>query len=322
MGKRLAIVLTALALCLLCGCERTVEAVDEAQILSDLRANAHILNTADLEIVSSEVVRYPGEEGDFEAVQVTYTAENPSAVYHGGMMLYYGLYDEEWSLNTYDLLESSYEPKESCPLSIPLDHVSGLIADVSGSVEIVPMGGRSVDALTEDFYFTVQWQKSDIAVQHEDWEVNCAFDLVDGWYVQDWNNEISGITWDICGTYTVDNDAITAQIEITDFQIDAETRDAVMTVSFSLTSHLSNDDIWGGPAMTGGTTYYTTAPGTVTLTGGYDREYYVFRIEDYADVYICGEEISWDPIGPGTGVWLQILGNYANTYGEYWLTKQ
>lgn len=67
----------------------------------------------------------------------------------------------------------------------------------------------------------------------------------------------------------------------------------------------------------------TYSSGTRTVSGsrGYENEYVTVNVDNLVEMYLCGRSVNWDPIGPGYGVWVQVSGNYAQTYGEHWLYR-
>lgn len=126
-------------------------------------------------------------------------------------------------------------------------------------------------------------------------------------------------SWDVCGTYRLSNNKIDAVVEIRDFEWLTE-ESFTVTYSYSFTSHISNDDLYNGPKMQQGVRY-TGGPTTFFDDVALETKYVKINVDGLVDMYICGESINWDPIGPGTGVWIKVKGNYAQTYGEYWLYR-
>jgi len=129
----------------------------------------------------------------------------------------------------------------------------------------------------------------------------------------------SSANWDVCGTYRLSNKNIDAVIEIRDFEWLTD-ESFTVTYSYAFTSYVSNDDLYNGPKMEKGVRY-TGGPITFTDDVALEKGYVKLNVDGLVDMYICGKSINWESIGPGTGVWIKVKGNYAKTYGEYWLYK-
>ena len=203
-------------------------------------------------------------------------------------------------------------------------YVADVYVGAMPTVEIV--SHEKTDYLCEEFVIKVDFYEDPAVMLTDMPYVSYAFDLYSGWYVSDSRQErvshadeqqeVQAEDWRMTGTYVLKNDRIDAIIWIEDFALlpDNQYR---LSYSYEITSYISNDDLFGGPKMRQGETY--TGSHSLTCDRGFESEYVSLNVDGLFNMFLCGESINWDPIGPGTGVWIQIRSNYAETYGEYWM---
>lgn len=301
--------------------EKKTDSVPEQQMIEDIYAKNRDLRETNLEITEYEVTSQEQDEelGTYTA-WIIYAAENSEAVYHGETMLYYQLSEDVWYLADWERGINYYTAKFDCDPSVPQTYLQGQYPQNGVSIFMVEQVSSADNEC--HFVYQVTGQENPVCSWTDGWEIDCTYDLWDGWQVVDANGEKIGEVWDICGTYICENENISARIDLSSFEMDVANNMFAATLSYSLTSYMDNGDLWGGPAMQQNTTYYSNEPELVECSLGYDNEYVVIKIGNYVDLYICGRYVSWDPIGEGLGLWIKVLGNYSNTYGEYWLYKQ
>ena len=290
-------------------------------MIEDIYAKNRDLRETNLEITDYEITsqEHDDELGTY-AVWITYAAENSEAAYYGETVLYYHLSEDVWCLADWERGINYYTAKFDCNPSVPQTYLQSQYPQNGVSISMVEQVSSADNEC--HFVYQVTGQENPVCSWTDGWEIDCTYDLWDGWQVVDANGEKIGEVWDICGTYICENENISARIDLSSFEMDVANNMFAATLSYSLTSYMDNGDLWGGPAMQQNTTYYSNEPELVECSLGYDNEYVVIKIGNYVDLYICGRYVSWDPIGEGLGLWIKVLGNYSNTYGEYWLYKQ
>lgn len=301
--------------------EKKADSVSEQQMIEDIYAKNRDLRETNLEITDYEITsqEHDDELGTY-AAWITYAAENSEAVYYGEIVLYYHLSEDVWCLTDWDRGTNYYISKYDCDPAVPLAYLQNKYPQNDITISMLEQVNWTDNEC--HFVYQVVGVENPVCTWTDSWEIDCTYDLWDGWQVNNADGEKISEVWDICGTYVCENENISAKIDLSAFEIDITNNSFTATISYSLTSYMDNDDIWGGPAMQQGKTYYSNEPGTVECSIGYDNEYVVIRIGEYVDLYICGRYVSWDPLGEGLGLWIKVLGNYSGTYGEYWLYKQ
>lgn len=297
-------------------------AISELQIISDIYENNYDLYEANLQITKYDITSQVRDD-DMEIITlwVSYEAENAEEVYYGDIELYYQLEGKIWVFHDWQPgYNNRYIAKFPCDPSVPLTYLENEYAQTDASISMLSQDSWSDNECC--FTYQVTGKASAVCYWTDGWSVDCTYDLFEGWQVTDANGSLVKEVWDICGTYACSNENISAKINLSAFEIDVANQTFTATISYSLTSYMGHEDYWSGPAMQQGVTY-SNGPATFNCSLGYDNEYVVVRIGDYVDLYICGRDVDWDFEGAGTtGLWIKVLGNYSNTYGEYWLHKE
>lgn len=297
------------------------ESVSEQQIVDDIFQNNRALRETDMKITESEIISQEiNDDLGMQMISVTYEAENAEATYLGEAVLYYTLENNSWLLSNFEHGETSYIARFDCDPSVPLAYLQNEYAQKDTTISLEEQVSWADNGCS--FVYQVLGRENSVCSWTDSWTIDCVYDLWEGWKITAANGEKTHEVWNVCGTYVCNNENISATIELSEFQIDVPNNSFTATISYSLTSYADHDDLWGGPTMQKGTTYFSNEPATVRCSIGYDNEYVTVRIGDYVDLYICGREVSWTSIGKGVGLWVQVLGNYSKTYGEYWLQKQ
>ena len=287
------------------------------RLIADIYECNSVLREAGLEIRSIDITNREADDG-METIWITYVAEDDDSVYYGEILFVYSYDEDFWRLDVVEHGSNYYEAKYACDENIPLSYVGDVYA--GANAEVTVMERNRTDVNTEIFDIFATWRENEVIMNTDDHVVTCSFDLIDGWRVTDIKQSRYKETWDVCGRYTLNNDRLSAVVDIHEFDIDAQRNTYTLTYSYSFTSYLPNDDLFNGPTMLQGQTY-SSGPITVTNDRGYEDEYVALNVDKLVNMYICGRNINWDPIGGGTGVWVQVRSNYAETYGEYWLHK-
>lgn len=316
-----ALVMALLAAGLLAGCAGTGSSLpSESQILQDLQTSNIDFRKAGLELTYSLVT--PGERDEefgSAAYTVSYTAENAEADYVGEMELVYWLENDQWVLGDAVRTMDDYAVKQECSPELPEDYLRQYYSQYQ--TELTMLSQESLPDNENTFVFEVRGQENLVCSWTDRWTIQCSYDLYNGWEITEQEGQKTEEVWDLCGEYTLENDSISAYVNLSEFTMDVEQNRFTAVVSYSLTSHLGHRDLYSGPVMEQGVTYSSNSPERISGSIGYDHEYVKVDIGDFVTLTICGRYVSWDPIGEGLGIWIKINGRYTNDYGIFWLDR-
>lgn len=219
--------------------------LDDDRIKEDIYANNSEMRNAGLSVRSFEITNKESDQSaQMETIWITYTAENDACVYYGEILFVYQYYNEMWNLETVEHGSNYYEAKYGCDQNIPYSYVEDVYAGANASVTI--MEAYKPDVNREEFEIFATWQENEVIMNTDSHYVICEFDLYEGWRVVDSTQSRYKETWDIYGRYTCSNDKLSAVVDITDFVIDSQNNTYTLTYSYSFTSYVSNDDLYGG----------------------------------------------------------------------------
>ena len=305
----------------LTGCsDSKLPPLPEEQVLTNVRDSNSDFHGTGLEFSDYEITcQYEDEEMGEQEISISYVAENADVSYFGDMTLRYWYNDREWIMEDATRDMDYYVAKQDCSPELPEET---LRQNYDGyDVEITMLSQESPADNENAFLYEVKGQENSVCSWTDQWKIMCSYDLKKGWQVSSDEGEKTAETWDLCGHYVCNNENLSMTVDLNQFEIDLVNDQFTAVLDYSMTSHISNDDIYGGPVMKKDMTYSSETPLTVTGSLGYDNRYQVIQIGDLAELYICGRTVSWDPIGEGLGLWVQIKGNYTETYGEYWLER-
>ena len=295
--------------------------LSEEQILTDLCDANRDFHGTGLKISDYEIIlrqEYP-ELGEQE-VSVCYVAEHTEASYYGDMTLRYWYNDRGWIMEAAARNMDYYVAKQACSPELPQQALWEKYNSYDTEVTLLEQE-RTEDNETR-FLYEVKGQENPVCSWTDQWEIFCSYDLHNGWQVSSAEGERTAEAWELCGHYVCNHENLSMTVELSRFELDLENWQFTAVLDYSMTSHISNDDIWGGPAMQKDVTYDSEAPVTVTGRMGQDNRYQVIEIGDLATLYFCGRMVSWDALGEGLGLWVLLKSNYLETYGSYWLERQ
>jgi len=297
--------------------EKVSKGLSKDQLIEDIYLCNSVLNEAGLRINSIDITNRDSDEG-METLWITYVAEDDDSVYYGEICFVYSYDEGFWRLDVVEHGSNYYEAKNACDESLPLRYVGDIYEGANAEVTVMERNRTDVNEEIFDIFAT--WRENEVVMNTDEHVVTVRFDLIDGWRVVDVDQSRYKETWDVCGRYTLNNDKLSAVVDIHEFDIDSQRNTYTLTYSYSFVSHQPNDDLFGGPTMMQGQKY-SSGPITVTESRGAENEYVSLNVDKLVRMYICGRNINWDPIGGGYGVWVKVLSNYAETYGEFWLHK-
>ena len=311
-----------LTLLLLTGCtDSKLPSLSEEQVLTDICDSNRDFHGTGLAISDYEITLLQDDpELGEQVVSVCYTAEHAEASYYGDMTLRYWYNDRGWILEDATREMDYYVVKQDCSPELPQQTLREKYNSYDAEITLLQQE-RTADNETR-FLCEVMGQENPVCSWTDHWEILCGYDLHNGWQILSAEGERTAETWDLCGHYVCDNENLSMAVDLSLFELDLENRQFTAVLDYSMTSHISNDDIWGGPAMQKDVTYDSEAPVTVTGSLGQDNRYQVIEIGDLATLCFCGRMVSWDTIGEGLGLWVQLKSNYLEMYGEYWLERQ
>lgn len=208
--------ITALALALLCllglaACGSGPKAASESTIREDVIGWDEVIYSSDLELVSLEIVkRQTNEDQKTDFVWVDIVAENEDCRYIASCKLSYGLYNDGWLLDSYEVLEDSMEylngPDPNAVLARANELMDQYYANFSsrnkGTVELVGLsvnGDRCVALIDH----AEQMGQSGLLTIH--WRFNLILSLDEqGWTRGAWDGTMRDYAydWDLVGEWT------------------------------------------------------------------------------------------------------------------------
>lgn len=196
MKKRVSFVLALLLLLGLtaCGGSKTPDPVSESTMKLDVACQDDTIYESDMAIVSFEVEKRQTNEAEkTDFVWVNVTAENENARYHAYSKLSYGLYNDGWLLDSYEVLEDSLEYINGLDPQVALaranecmdQHYAMLSNRSKGVVELVDMS-MNEDTCYCLFDHAEVIGETDLLTIH--WRFRITFRMLeDGWSTGAWD---------------------------------------------------------------------------------------------------------------------------------------
>ena len=212
MKKLTALVLTLLLVGLTaCGGAKTPDTVSESAMKLDVACQDDTIYENDMSIVSFEVEkRQTNEEDKTDFVWVRVTAENENARYVAYSKLSYGLYNDGWLLDTYEVLEDALEYVNGLSAEAALaranecmDQYYAMFTNRSkGVVELVDMS-MNEDTCYCLFDHAEVMGETDLLTIH--WRYRITFRMMeDGWSTGAWDSTMNvyAYDWNLVGEWT------------------------------------------------------------------------------------------------------------------------
>lgn len=213
MKKRVSFVLALLLLLGLtaCGGSKTPDPVSESTMKLDVACQDDTIYESDMAIVSFEVEKRQTNEAEkTDFVWVNVTAENENARYHAYSKLSYGLYNDGWLLDSYEVLEDSLEYINGLDPQVALaranecmdQHYAMLSNRSKGVVELVDMS-MNEDTCYCLFDHAEVIGETDLLTIH--WRFRITFRMLeDGWSTGAWDGtmNIYAYDWNLVGEWT------------------------------------------------------------------------------------------------------------------------
>ncbi len=295
--------------CFACGKDRKVT---EKQIKNDIQNNVYMISDYALDIDSFEIVsRRTDAEMKYDQISVDIEASNSDFCLDAQVQMRYGLYDNGWVLDECNVVDSNYKALKVCDKVI----AENAIFEDHPQYSLQYMDCTSEENSAVFSYFAVNEPNSIITSKYAI-EVECIYSPDKGWHVDSYDEKLVEEIWDMCGTYFVKNEKVDLKVTINKFNIDVENNKIYTQFDYSFVSYMGHDDWWGGPSMKQNQEYSSTIETTLSFNGKGAS----CMVEDIARMYFC----AWNNIEgqPENGIKVTIEGDYATTYGSYWLMKQ
>lgn len=207
--KRNRIALFMLLVCLigLAACSSVPKPVGEDVIRNDVICQDDTIYSGEMTLISAEIIkRQTNEDQKTDYVWVDICAENENCRYIASCKLSYGLYNDGWLLDNYEVLEDAIEyingPDPAYVLSRANTYMDGHYAHFStrnkGVVELVDMyvdGDRCIclfdhaEVMGQSGLLTIHWRFRITFVLDEDGWSSGAWDGTMNDYAYDWDLE-------------------------------------------------------------------------------------------------------------------------------------
>lgn len=237
MKKCIALVLALLTALTLTACgDQTPDPVNESTIKQDITCQDDTIYENDLKLTAFAVEKRqtnPEEKTDF--VWVNASAESESVRYNVYCKLSYGLYNDGWMLDSYEILEDSLEflngIDSNAALARANEFMDGHFAKFSnrtkGTVELVDM---AMDGEFGDCLFDVSEDIGEGGLLTIHWRFHITYRLQeDGWSKGAWNGKMNlfAYDWKLTGEWrgqaggkdfwlkihSYDSEALTVEVE-------------------------------------------------------------------------------------------------------------
>ena len=209
--RMIALTLALLCLLGLAACGSGPKPVSENTIRNDVVCWDEVIYSSDLELVSLEIAkRQTNEDQKTDYVWVDIVAENEDCRYCASCKLSYGLYNDGWLLDTYEVLEESMEylngPDPDAVLARANELMDQYYANFSsrnkGTVELIGLGvnGDRCNALIDH---AEQMGQGDLLTIH--WRFNLLLSLDEkGWSKGAWDGTMRDYAydWNLVGEWT------------------------------------------------------------------------------------------------------------------------
>lgn len=214
--KRIAVAILALACLLtLAACRSRSKLVDEKVIRNDIMCQDDVIYSSEMSMKSFQISkRQTNEDDKVDFVWVDFTAENEDCRYVVSCKLTYGLYNDGWLLDNYEVLDQSMEYLNSPDPEKILARANELMDQYyahfgsrnKGEITLVDMGIQG-DRCSCLLNHAEVMGETDILTIHWRFRLECRLDE-DGWSSGAWNGTMNTYLyeWNLVGQWEGSNE--------------------------------------------------------------------------------------------------------------------
>lgn len=256
--KMLALMLVVLCLFGCTACSSTPDPVGESVIKNDVVCQDDIIYSADMHLTSLTVTkRQTTPEQKTDRVWVDIVAENDESRYVASCMLSYGLYNEGWMLDSYEVLSDSFEYINGLDPAAALARANELMDEYyshfanrsKGVVELVDMAMNG-DTATCLFDHAEKMGSGDLLTIH--WRFRIKYRMMkDGWSSGAWDTTMNkyAFDWNLVGEWRGSNKGEDFYMKVYSYDPSAKTVDVEYAFGERRSSgvetlYIVNQDFW------------------------------------------------------------------------------
>lgn len=243
--KMTALVLAILCLFGLTSCSAAANPVGENTIRNDILCQDDTIYGGEMSLVSMSIVkRQTNESQKTDYVWADFVAENDECRYIASCMLSYGLYNDGWHLDSYQVLSQSIETIGGLPADVALARANQLMDQYyamfssrnKGVVELIGMNtqGPVTSCL---FDHAEAMGPSGLLTLH--WRFRVSFRMTeDGWSTGAWDGTMNeyAYDWNLVGQWKGQNDGENFSLTVHSYDPEEKTVD----VEYAFGSRRSN----------------------------------------------------------------------------------